>query len=470
MKQSAKIEKPVQRLLWENLFDRPVVAEFGAQPQTCNAGLLLLAALDRRNGFTEGLAATLREYRTADGIHALQDFLRQRVFGIVAGHADANDAARLRDEPIFRLLLNRGLKADERLASQPTLSRFEHGMGVGSLMRAAHYLSDYVLRQQRKRVRRVPRVTLDLDPTDDRAHGQQVFSFFNTHYGHRVFLPVLAFITFHDRHNKEESERFLLAALLRGGKAVATVGAEALLRRLVAKVRRVFPEAKIRVRLDGGYASPEIFELLEELRVEYVVNMAKNEVLKREAESYMIKARIKATLSGETERVFGECRYSARKWKGKKRRVVIKAEVTVDPTAPDKGLKDNPRFVVTNLRLGPEKVYAGVYCQRGSAEKHIEEIKNGCFLGRTSCTDFLTNQFRVLLAAAAYVLLQEARTKARRTEAGAWRMENWRGRLLKVAGLVWRSTRRWLIRIYEGAPDAGLFKQLAQLFGARATG
>jgi hypothetical protein len=139
-------------------------------------------------------------------------------------------------------------------------------------------------------------------------------------------------------------------------------------------------------------------------------------------------------------------------------------------TWPTKGLKDNPRFVVTNLQFGPEKVYAGVYCQRGSAEKHIEELKNSCFLGRTSCTDFLANQLRVLQAAAAYVLLQEARVQARPTEAGAWRMENWRGRLLKVAGLVWRSTRRWLIRIYEGAPDAALFKRLARLFGAHATG
>lgn len=470
MKQSAGSPKGVQRLLWDDLFDLPLGVEFGPQPQTCNAGLLLLGALDRRTGFTEGLAATLRDYRTGEGLHALEDFLRQRLFGMAGGYADANDAAQLRNEPIFRLLVNRGLEEEDALASQPTLSRFENGMGLGSLMRAGHYVADHVLRQQRKRVGRVPRVTLDLDPTDDPAHGQQVFSFFNTHYGHRVFLPVLAFITFHDRYNKEESERFLLAALLRRGDVGATAGAEGLLRRLVAKVRKRFPEAKIRVRLDGGYASPEVFDLLEELRVEYVVNMGKNEVLKREAESAMIKARILATLSGKSERVFGECHYGAGTWKGTQRRVVIKAEVTIDPAAPDKGMKDNPRFVVTNLRLAPEKVYAGVYCPRGSVEKHIEEIKNGCFLGRTSCTDFLANQFRVLLAAAAYVLLQEARTVARRTEAGGWRMENWRGRLLKVAGFVRRSTRRWLIRIYEGAPDVGLFKQLAQLFGAHATG
>jgi hypothetical protein len=470
MKQSAESRKGVQHLLWDDLFDLPVAVEFGPQPQTCNAGLLLLGALDRRTGFTERLATALRDYRTGEGTHALEDFLRQRLFGMAGGYADANDAAQLRDEPIFRLLVNRGLEEEDGLASQPTLSRFENGIGLGSQMRMGHYLADYVLRQQRKRVGRVPRVTLDLDPTDDQAHGQQVFSFFNGHYGHRVFLPVLAFITFHDQQNREEAERYLLTALLRGGDAVATVGAEGLLRRLVAKVRRVFPEAKIRVRLDGGYAAPELFELLDELRVEYVVNMGKNEVLKREAEPHMIRARIGATLSGKSERVFGECRYSAGTWKGTQRRVVIKAEVTIDPAAPDKGMKDNPRFVVTNLRSAPEKVYAGVYCPRGSVEKHIEEIKNGCYLGRTSCTDFLANQFRVLLAAAAYVLLQEARTTARKTEAGTWRMENWRGRLLKVAGLVWRSTRRWVIRIYEGAPDAGLFRQLAQLFGAYATG
>jgi hypothetical protein len=470
MKQSAGSGKAVQQLLWDDLFDLPVTVEFGPQPQTCNAGLLLLSALDRRTGFTEGLAATLRDYRSTEVVHAMQDLVRQRLFGIEAGHEDANDAAQLRDEPVFRLVLGRGLGQEEGLASQPTLSRFEHGIGVGSQMRAGQYLAEYVLKQQRQRVGRVPRVTLELDATDDPAHGQQVFAFYNTHYGHRVFLPVLAFITFHDRHNVEEAERFLLTVLLRRGDVGATAGAGGLLRRLVRKVRRIFPEAKIRVRLDGGYASPEIFELLEKLGVEYVVNMGKNEVLKREAEPYLIQARLRATLSGKSERVYGECRYGAGTWGGKERRVVIKAEVTIDPAAPEKGMKDNPRFVVTNLRQAPEEVYAGVYCQRGVVEKHIEEIKNGCFLGRTSCTDFLANQLRVLLAAAAYMLLQAARTKARRTEAGTWRLENWRERLLKMSGLVWRSTRRWLIRVYEGAPDAGLFKELAQLFGAHATG
>lgn len=470
MKQSAGSSRAVQHLLFKDLFDLPVATEFRPQPQTCNAGLLLLGALDRRSGLTEGFTAALREYRDGECIHDLGDLSRQRIYGILGGYADANDAAQLRDEPLFRLLLDRDLGEEEGLASQPTLCRFERGIGMGSLVRAGKYLADYVLRRQRKRLRRVPRITLDLDPTEDPAHGQQVFSFFNTHYGQRVFLPVLAFATFHDRHNVEESERFLLAALLRRGDVGATVGSDGLIRRLVALTRKRFPEAKIRVRLDGGYATPEIFALLEKLRVEYVVNMGKNEVLKRLAEPYMIKARIQATLSGETERVFGECRYSAGKWKGKKRRVVIKAEVTIDPAAPEKGLKDNPRFVVTNLRSAPEQVYAGVYCLRGSAEKHIEELKNGCYLDRTSCMDFLANQFRVLLATAAYVLLQEARVKARSTKAGAWRMENWRNRLLKVAGLVQRTTRRWLVQVYEGIPDVDLFNRLARLFGAHETG
>jgi hypothetical protein len=472
MPQSAKAHEPVQSLLWEELFGKPVAVEFSAERLTDNAGLLLPAAVDHRWRLTERIAAGLRDRRDPELIvHTIQDLLRQRVYGLLAGFADANDAARLKNDPTFRLLLSRSLEDEEEaLASQPTFSRFENAIGRGALMRWAHTLTDAVLERQRKRRKRVRRITLDLDPTEDATHGQQCFSFFNTHYDTWCYLPLLAFATFHDEHNREEAERYLLVALLRRGNADATLGFAGVLRRLVRRCREVFPEARIRVRLDGAYATPEIFVLLEEeLQVEYVVNMGKNEVLKRLVEPLLQRARLAAILSGQSERVFGEVPYSAGSWNGVARRAVLKAEVTIDPRAPEKGMKDNPRIVITNLKSSPQHVYCTEYCPRGAMEKEIGELKNGLFMDRTSCSDFNANQLRVLLAATAYVLIQELRTQAQGTTVARWEVDHLRSRLFKVAAIVVESTRRWLLKISQFAPDRELWTTLALRLHAAPT-
>ena len=94
-------------------------------------------------------------------------------------------------------------------------------------------------------------------PADDRTHGAQQLTFFNGHYGAWCYLPQLAFLTF-DR----EVEQYLCAAVLRPGKAVASDGAIAL-RRLLPLLRAAFPRVRFLVRLDGGFATPELFDFLD---------------------------------------------------------------------------------------------------------------------------------------------------------------------------------------------------------------
>ena len=69
--------------------------------------------------------------------------------------------------------------------------------------------------------------------------------------------------------------------------------------------------------------------------------------------------------------------------------------------------QDNPRFVVTNLRQTPRFIYEKVYCGRGDIENRIKELHDGLQIDRTSCSRFWANQLRVLLTAAAYVLMPE---------------------------------------------------------------
>jgi hypothetical protein len=132
--------------------------------------------------------------------------------------------------------------------------------------------------------------------------------------------------------------------------------------------------------------------------------------------------------SGQTEHLYGECRYAAGTW-GQKRRVLIKAEVVrLAGRAP----KDNPRLVVTNLPASPKHLYQNVYCARGEIENRIKELHHGLEIDRTSCSRFLANQLRVFLTAAAYVLMQELRLLAQGTSFARAQVTTIRERLLKL--------------------------------------
>jgi len=263
-------------------------------------------------------------------------------------------------------------------------------------------LAERVIERHRKRLHgRARRITIDLDPTEDPTHGAQQLSFFNRHYDSHCYLPMVCFLTF-----DAEAEQYLVAAVLRPGNAPGSAGALGILRRLIARVGDAFPKARIRVRLDGGFASPKVLDFLDcEPKVEYLVNLASNAVLKRKVKSAMQWAGRASKVSGQTAHVYGECRYATRKTWPWKRRVIYKAEVVC---AVNKEPKDNPRFVVTNLKQNPQWIYEQVYCQRGDVENRIKELHDGMQIGRTSCSDFLANTFRVLLTAA-YVLMQEMR-------------------------------------------------------------
>src|SRR5437016_1069242 len=101
------------------------------------------------------------------------------------------------------------------------------------------------------------------------------------------------------------------------------VPAVGILSRLISRLRKAFPKARIRVRLDGGFAAPEVLDFLDcEPKVEYLVNLAANAVLKRKAEAAMKRARRESKISGQTEHVYGECRYATHKTWPWKRRVI----------------------------------------------------------------------------------------------------------------------------------------------------
>ncbi|HZL49312.1 MAG TPA: IS1380 family transposase [Terracidiphilus sp.] len=448
-----------ERLLFPEIVAKPVVLEFDQRQGSSDGGAVLLKAAEQRYGLIASMAGCLRDPRQAGKVdHSLRDLFAQRVFSIGCGYADANDSARLAADPMHKRLLDRDPVTGLDMASQPTLSRFENAVGPRQLYSMGTALAESVIGRHAQRLHHRARlVTIDLDPTDDPTHGAQQLSFFNSHYDNACYLPMMGFVTFNN-----EAEQYLCAAVLRPGNVTAAAGAVGILRRLMALVRNSFPKARIRVRLDGGFANPELLAFLDsEPGVEYVVAMASNAVLNRKAEEAMQYARVLAGLTDQTERVYSEARYAAGSWK-RERRVIIKAEVV---RAEEKAPKDNPRFVITNMKQTPQWLYEEVYCQRGEIENRIKEL-HAMEIDRTSCSLFWANQFRVLLTAAAYVLMQELRLSAAGTNCARAQVWTLRERFLKLGARVVASARRMVIHLPQSFPFLTTFRHMAMELGA----
>jgi hypothetical protein len=450
-----------QTVLFPGLFEKPLVVRFDQVNASSDGGAILLKAADRRLGLVDRLASCVRDSRQPMKVkHEFADLLAQRVLALACGYADANDAAKLAVDPIYKLVLGRDPSTGSALASQPTLSRFENAADRKDLLRLGVALGETVIQRHRHRLRgRARRITIDLDPTDDLTHGGQQLALFNGFYGGYCYLPLLGFLRFDD-----EPDQYLFTALLRPGNAEPKRGAFGILYRLIERLTDAFPKADLMVRLDGGFAGPELLEFLEASGIDYVIGMAENPKLRRLADAALKKARRRARRTGQSERVFTSCRYAARSW-GRTRRIVIKAEVV---SFAGRTLRDNPRFVITSLKGNAKDIYEHEYCARGEVENRVKELKLGLEIDRTSCSRFLANQFRVLMTAAAYVLMQEIRLAAKGTRWARAQVATLRDHLLKLGARVVSSVRRIVIHFPTSYPFLDDWQRLARALGASA--
>jgi len=450
-----------QGVLFKGLTKKALVVRFDQEQASSDGGAILLKACDERLGLSAAIVACLRDDRQQSKVeHSYQEIFQQRMFGIACGYADGNDAARIANDPVFKMLAGRDPLTGSALASQPTLSRFENAVSSSELLRMSEALAAAVIQRHRRRKRKVRRITIDLDPTEDATHGGQQLSFFNGLYDSWCYLPMAGFLSFDN-----EPDQYLFCCVLRAGNAVAKVGCLGILKRLLPRLRKAFPKAKILIRLDAGFTGPELYEFFEAERMKYVVCMGKNAVLQRFAEPLMAPLRDALEAGEDLIPQYGECLYAAGSWKHK-RRVIIKADIALHPGRKP---KDNPRFIVTNLKTTPKFIYKKVYCARGDIENRIKELKHGLEIDRTSCSSFKANQFRVLMTATAYVLMQELRLHARRTGCARAQVNTLRLRLLKLGAWFESSLRRIVIHLPMSTPFADDWRRIARSVGAVPT-
>ena len=430
---------------FDGLFPNLIITQFDQPNSSSDAGAILLRAADEQLGLTAALAEALHDRRQTSKVqHTHSDVLRQRIYSIACGYEDTNDAKRLRVDPTLKLLLNRDPHKGANLASQPTLSRFENNLSSRELLRMGIALAQRVIERQRTRLKgRAKRITIDLDGTDDPTHGQQQGALWNGFYDGYRYLPLIGTLQFNG-----ESEQYQFVNLLRPGNANARSGAIPILRRLLPRLRVAFPKARLRVRLDAGFAAPDVFTYLEREGVEYVIATSGNRVLAKLAQPLLERARALSNASGNSERVYGHGVYRAKSWE-RARRVIIKGEVT---RHPGREPRDNPRYLITNIPAHPQIVYARIYAQRGDMENRIKELHHGVSIDRLSCSRYLANQARLLLHTAAFVLYQEIRTAAAGTDLAHAQVTTLRERLIKLGGTFERVKRHFILHLPQTAP------------------
>jgi len=445
-----------QGVLFPELFHKPLQITFSEQALSSDGGLLLLKARDRKLGVSDALARALPERRQISKVlHDLPEQIRQRVYAVACGYPDVNEAAALAQDPILKLVCERRLDDEVGLSSQPTLSRFENSMTGTDLYRMSEALLMAILSQLRRRHRRARRVWIDVDPTCTPTYGEQQMTFFNGYYDTSCYLPLVLTVSFDD-----DPRKYPVVIVVRPGNSDAMEGLLPLLRRLVPRLRRCWPKARLWLRADGAYARSELFDWLEEAHIGYDISMAANAVLNREVEEALPVVRDIAGRQNETTAFYFPLEYKAGTW-SHARRGLAKVEVVV---APGKELRDNLRYVVTSDPGTPEHGFRRYYAH-SDMENTLKDLKEGAALGRFGCSSVQANQWRALLSLAAFTLVQGLapayRDGGERPQVSTIRM--W---LLKVAVRVRESARRIVVDVAESYPWASRFRQLALRWGA----
>jgi hypothetical protein len=393
----------------------------------------------------EAIARHIPERRGPSVRHPLTTLVRQRVYQVACGYEDQNDSDTLRSDPLLKLVLGSLPETGVDLASQPTISRLENAPDARSCLRIARELGELYVRERGKdgapktgaaRLRRHRRP----DPRRSR----------------RILLPRLLQNPHVSpfggvRRRNEPAANGGLAARQHSRQPRDPLGLE---KRVVRRLREAWGQGiEIESRADAGFAVPSVYEYCEKEGIDYTIGLISNPRLEAMAEPLLEEAeRESEAQAGTKVRLVGEGSYRALSW-DHARRVVYKAEVL------EKGT--NTRFVVTSKNDEPSKLYDW-YVKRGEAEGWMKDFKRALKADRLSCHRFLANQFRLLLHAAAYWLLDALRRRLVARGVRRMQLDTLRLWLIKIGGRVRELLTMVKLHLASGHPGQRLWRLLAE--------
>ena len=415
-----------------------ISVDFSSEEISSDGAVVLLEHLERRHKVISYFSNLIPDKRHPLLItHSINKLLKQRVFMLMQGYEDCNDVFHLQHDPLYKDIL------EGDLASQPTLSRFENSVDKHTIFSLCYGWVDRYVSSLKGR----KSVTIDIDATDDSTYGKQQLSMFNGYYGQFMYNELF----FHDGDTGQ-----IIVPVLRPGNSHSNKWYVGILKRVVIKIRQVYPDMEIIIRADSGFSCAGFYELADRYVLKYAIGIASNQVLKRKV-SRASKAVTHLYVSqGQKHQHFLSFSYKAKSWH-KEQQCYSKVEST--------GLGLNIRHIVSNIEPKDARaIYFGFYVKRGEAsENRIKEIKNMCFSDRLSNHGFFANFFRLLISSIAYelFLLLKARIKKTSFEiAKKWQVSSIRTHLLKVGATIKKTKRRIFYRLSKAFVHQDLFLEI----------
>jgi len=429
------------KLEFKGIKSKKVEANFKGGLITSDAGVLLLRQAEQKIGLLKKLSQCIKDSRHKSYTkHAIETTIKQRVFAIACGYEDLNDHNELRKDAMFKIAVDKKAH-DSNLASSPTICRMENNITREELIEMSKILVENFIESFQSPPKEL---ILDFDTTDTELHGNQEGRFFHGYYDSYCYLPLDVWCG-----------QQLLVSYLRTANQDPAAHTWAILSLLVKRFRIEWPKVRIIFRGDGGFCRHKIFNWCDSHNVRYVVGIGKNNRLTEAADKPIELSRESFKEKGQKVQIYDEIYYAAKTWKYE-RKVIVKAEQLIQG--------ENIRYLVTNIEnKDPEDIYK-LYIKRGDMENRIKEHQLDLFADRTSSHKFLTNQFRLMLASCAYVLLEYIRrvalkgTKLAKAYCGTIRIK-----LLKIGAIILEKTRKIIIRMSEVFVYKDLFIKTSRL-------
>ncbi len=353
--------------------------DFSAQAVSSDGAIVLSKKLEKKYKLIEQFCHDIPEYRDRRYIdHSIDEMISQRVFLMMQGYDDCNDVDRLKDDPIISEMLGGDL------CSQPSISRFENSMTVRTIYELSMaWIDRYVSSIDKTR----KQIVIDVDGTDDPAHGAQQLALFNGYYGRFMYHQLLF---------KDGDTGQIILPVLRPGNTHSSRWFVKILEKIVDRIRIRYPDIEIVIRADCGFSVPGFYDLADRKQLKFCVGISANERLKRITKKVVDIVRAQYLEKGLKHQHFvGGFTYQADTW-NQPQTCYAKVEST------GKGM--NIRYFMSNLDdMSARQIYWGFYVKRGDAsENRIKELKNMCYADRLSCHKFTANYLRLFLSCLCY--------------------------------------------------------------------
>lgn len=415
-----------------------ISVDFSSEEISTDGAIILLEKLERKNKLISYFSNLIPDRRHPLLItHSIYKLLKQRVFMLMQGYEDCNDVFHLQHDPLFKDIL------EGDLASQPTLSRFENSVEKQTIFSLCYGWIDRYVKSLKGR----KSVTIDIDATDDPTYGKQQLSMFNGYYGQFMYNELF----FHDGDTGQ-----IIVPILRPGNSHSNKWYVSILKRIVIKIRQIYPDMEIIIRADSGFSCAGFYQLADHYDLRYTIGIANNEILKRKISRAARAVEHLYVNQGEKHQHFLSFYYKAKSWH-KEQQCYSKVEST--------GLGINIRHIISNMESDDARdIYFGFYVKRGDAsENRIKEIKNMCFSDRLSNHGFFANFFRLLISSIAYELFLILKNCIKKTKFDIpkkWQISSIRTYLLKVGATIKKTKRRIYYRLSKAFIYQNLFLEI----------